>query len=923
MRSPLPVFLILAACSSSPSKPGAGEEGESTDSDPAADSASPVVELGTDPATPAAAGESFAGVVREGEAGEAALTGGITAEGRSGDLVLWNDRVRVVVQGARPGNGIVHTAGNVLDVDLVRTDGSLGRDTIEDVFLAFGLSRLFHADTVRVASAGGADSPAVVEAVGHDVMWDYLEGMFGRTEPVIPDLGLEITTRYTLPPDSWALEIQTELRNGGSEAVDFTVADGVFASAEDLLPWAPGTGLEGPVTGANAAAWFLGRSGEAAVGLARDGGDYHVGALAALASDLGIFFAELPPTALAPGESIVLTRYLTVAPDVATGEAARRERLGETLGTLTGTVQEPDGTGVAGVRVHLVDGDGSVGAVALTDTSGAFSAALPPGEWTAWARADADRDVVQLPPGAGRFGPYAAAPVNQRQLDVLSGDSSATPLTWATGRAPAAGVAVTLEAAATVDIELAPASGVRLTVTDAEGRPLPALADLRWAGAGRPDSGVDPALHDALGIDTGGRQAWGWTADGTLELPAPPGTYSLAVGHSWRHSQARVDEVVVVEGEINELSVALDTVIERDGWLALDPHLHAAPSFDGALPMEDRLVTCAATGVELPVATDHDALGEYRGLATALGLDPRMTVVPGLEVTTLLQGHFNVFPLEPDPLGTVNGGAVRWWDVPETTQELMDKIRAAVGEEPLLQVNHPRSPGMFAFAAYSPADAGPRLPEQWSWDFELVEVLNGGVDGVEDIRDDWFSMLDIGQIKVPTGVSDSHYRYIPCGLGRTDLFLDTVDPAAVSIDQIRTALQQGHVVVASGTTLRASLDGALPGDTVVGGSAELQWTVSAPDWIDPGVLRVYENGFVVHEEDLEPPESGAVWSTGSLTVEATDDAWVVVEVLGSESQGDFWRGASPYALTNAFFLDTAGDGWTPPGRDTTMLRRSL
>jgi hypothetical protein len=277
----------------------------------------------------------------------------------------------------------------------------------------------------------------------------------------------------------------------------------------------------------------------------------------------------------------------------------------------------------------------------------------------------------------------------------------------------------------------------------------------------------------------------------------------------------------------------------------------------------------------------------------------------------------------PICLGTVNGGAVRWWDVPETTQELMDKIRAAVGEEPLLQVNHPRSPGMFAFAAYSPDDAGPRLPEQWSWDFELVEVLNGGVDGVEDIRDDWFSMLDIGQIKVPTGVSDSHYRYIPCGLGRTDLFVDTVAPAELSISQIQDALEAGHVVVASGTTLRASLDSALPGDTVVGGAAELQWTVSAPDWIDPGLLRVYQNGFVVHEEDLEPPASGGVWSTGSLTVEATDDSWVVVEVLGAVSQGDFWRGASPYALTNAFFIDTAGDGWTPPGRDATMLRRSL
>ncbi len=906
---------LLSACGSDPQKPGA-----------MVDSAAPVeVELGADPGDAADAGEALAGVVRDGVAGEAALAGGVTAEGRSGDPVLWNDRARFVIQGVRPGNGIVHTSGNILDVDVLRDSTALGRDTIEDVFVSFGLSRLFDASSVTVVSAGGPGQDAVVQAMGRDVVWEYLEGMFERTTPLIPDLHLQITNTYTLPPDAWSLQIQTELRNTSPVAVEFTVADGIFASAEDLVPWAPGTGLEGPASGLVPATWFVGRTGEASVGLARDSGDYTVGALSSLASDLGIFFAEVPKISLGPGETVVLNRFLTVAPDVATGEAQRRRRLGESLGTVSGTVAEADGTGIAGVRVHMVDGDGGVGALALTDAGGAFTADLPPGDWTAWAVADADSDQVQVPVGSGRIGPYASIPVNARQISVLDGTEPADPLPWATGRAPSGLAPFTVAAGAdtALDVTLGPASGLTVHIVDEDGNPLPGIIDLRWAGEGRPASAVPEALHDALGVQTSGRQAWGWTATGTMDLDVPPGTFTMDVGHSWRHTRAQVDDVVVMPGERAELTVTLETVVSRDGWLALDPHLHAAPSFDGALPMEDRLVTCAAAGVELPVLTDHDAMTDYAPLATALGLDGRMKVIPGLEVTTLMRGHFNVYPLPPQPLTEPNGGAIRWWDVPATTQELFDRIHTAAGTSARVQVNHPRSPGMFAFARYVPATGEVGNADMWSWDFDFFELLNGGVDGLEDLREDWFSMLDMGVVRVPVGVSDSHYRYIPCGLGRTDVMVQTEAPGAVTEDVLRAALDAGHVVVASGTTLRATVDGALPGDTVTGSDGTLSWAVSAPDWIEPGVLRIYHNGLVVHEEVLDGPPVDGVWGTGDWSLASAGDGWVVVEVEGSVSMGSTWRGALPYAITNAFFIDEDGDGWTAPGMRVSAMRRSI
>lgn len=885
-----------------------------------ADSGAP--DPGTDPSLAAGPTDAFAGVVRDGESGEAALSGGITAEGRAGDLVLWNDRVRFVVQGARPGHGIVHTAGGVLDADIVRTDGTLGRDTVEDVFLAFGLSRLFHADSVEVVSAGGPDTAAVVVARGTDVVWEYWEGMFERTTPLVADMDLDIVTTYTLEPGAWALDITTELTNPTEEAVTISLADGIFASGEDLVPWAPGSGHGGPETGPLEAAWFVGRTGEGAFGVYSTEDDLSVGALSELASELGIFFAEHAAFELAPGASHTVRRSLAVAPDVSTGEGARRSALGESLGTVSGSAVDSDGTPLPGVRVHLLDATThAAGGIAITDTSGTFTAELPPGAWSAVPVASTTGEVVGLAAGAGRYGPFAAAPVNQRQLDVLAETGTASPVAFAAGHGQQGATSFELTADHTTELSLTlpAASGVEVRVRDADGTPLPALVELRWADTGRPGLELEPAVLDALDLDTGTRHAWGWTSTGTLFLPAPAGTFELHAGHSWRYTRQTVDAVDVTEGATTTVTITLDEVVALDGWLSMDSHLHASPSFDGALAMEDRLVGCATSGVALPVATDHDAMADYQGLATALGLDARMQVVPGLEVTTLLRGHFNLFPLEPRPLTEPNGGAVRWWDVPADTQEVFDRMHAAGGDRAVVQVNHPRSPGMFAFARFDPTTGVPGEPDKWSWDFALMELLNGGTSDFEELREDWFSLLDLGQVRVPTGVSDSHYRYIPCGMARTDVFLDTTDPRGVSTADLMDALAAGHVVVASGTTLRASLAGALPGDTVSGSGGALDVEVRAPEWIVPGTLQVLVDGVPVHEEVLDAAVDG-LWYADSIELDLDTDAWVVVEVRGDTPMGDAWRNTTPYAVTNAFFVDVDGDGWQAPGLASIAAR---
>jgi len=614
----------------------------------------------------------------------------------------------------------------------------------------------------------------------------------------------------------------------------------------------------------------VGREGEAAVVLWPETGSLSSSGVEQVAAGLGIVALGHGDHTLEPGASLSLTRFFSVAPDPLTIEAERWTLQGQTLGAVTGAVIEAgSGDGVPGVRVHFLRTEGEGHRIAghvITRSDGGFEARLPAGDWTAYAVAHSLDEHVQLPVGAGRYGPFTAASINAQQLAALDGSRPASPLLFAQGRETPEPQTISVEAGgdASLQFELQAATSLRVSLRDGQGQPLPGVVELRWAGA-PPESLVPAELREALAVPGGSRAAWAWTSSGELDVPLLPGSYTVHAGHSWRHDRATGEELTLEVGQQGSLELVLPESVPRDGWLSMDPHLHGAPSFDGAVPMEHRLVVCAATGVDLPIPTDHDRNADYRPLASALGLDGQMRVVPGLEVTTILRGHFNLFPMEPEPLGTPNGGAVRWWDTPIDTQELFDRMRDAGGAEALIQVNHPRSPGMFGLASYDPSTGVPGSPRFWSDDFELMELLNGGVDDLELIRSDWFSQLNLGRKVIPTGVSDSHYTYIPCGQGRTDVFLDTDDPMQVSVEDVRQAVLAGHVVVAAGTTLRATLDAGagslLPGDTASGLSGTLAVQVRAPPWFEPGTLRVYRDGEVIEELELEGPPVDGLWST--------------------------------------------------------------
>ncbi len=858
----------------------------------------PTQNLGADPRDRADPGTARAGIIRDGTDTAPGLIDGIGAEARPGDIKLWNDRVQFVVQGAYRSHGWIDVGGTIIDADLVREPGAPGYDMVDDVFMSFGAARLVEADTVEVVADGTFGGPAIVRATGRDVLWDFFDGALELEEPLLPDLGLTVVTEYFLPPDSWSMRVTTTLTAGDFEA-SFNVADGWMVSGEDTELVYGDAGFTDDAPRDYPWAGWTGRLNEGAFGVWQEGATSRSPSVAQLLTIASVSMTgDVSRQVLAPGEELRQVRWFAMGPDTATIAAERRSR--ERLEQLpaAGTVTDSTGAPVAGARVHFVSEEGAVDGYAVTGVDGAWSARLPPGTWTAWALGRHPGERV-LPHHAGRW-PHLGTRLQQAlHEDRLGG--AARPLPFAAGYGPATGVITVDEGAPPLDLVLEAPGTLTVGITDDSFTGIPAVLRItRTDGDARP-AGVPEELLEPFGLPTSSTHvAWVWVTGPGWSFPLPAGAYDVEAAHSPRHERQTLP-VVLEAGASEAIAFRLDETVPRDGWYSVDPHLHAAPSMDGGLALEERLIVCAAAGLDVPVTTDHDRMVDYRPLAAAMNLDRLLLAMPGVEVTPVVRGHFNLFPVEPDPTA-VNLGALRWWDRYPDTNTLHAAGRATAPEGAILQLNHGRNAlGMFDLAGWTPDRVA--RPDKFSLDFDLMEIISTeDEDDWMRNRNDWFALLSQGVVKVPTGASDSHDRTHACGAGRTDVQVAAATVADLSIESVRDALLAGGVVVASGVTLRATLDGSAPGSTVAGASADLAIQVLAPSWIRPDVLRIWKDGEVFEERELAS-ETDGVWFDDTISVTADGDAWFAVEVDGDAAMGHAWGGATPFALTNAWFLD--------------------
>ncbi len=621
----------------------------------------------------------------------------------------------------------------------------------------------------------------------------------------------------------------------------------------------------------------------------------------------GVFMSK-PPAMLGPGQSFSYTSYFVIGKgDVASVADVIYELRKQETGTFGGrVVDERTQAPVAHASVFLLDAKLRPINQIETDDGGAFLATLPPGSYNYRVLAD-DRDT----------GATASITIKaHEQTGAL--------------------------------IQMKSPSTVAVAVIDELGRHAPAKVTL-IASFDTANQGKDPRTflfslpfgerRRPTAFDGGNRfieGAW-WTKDGRVEAHVRPGTYDIVVSRGPEY-ELTTKRVTVSDGAFVAEQLVLKRAYTTDGWIGGDFHIHAQPSTDSGTPIDARVISCAAEGLEVAVATDHNYVTDYAPVIAASGLDPWLLGIPGMELTTFEMGHFNGYPLRIDA-GSTRGGEFVWANQPP--QKLFDQLRALAVDpaNSIVQVNHPRQQVLGYFAQffidsltaepYTPAGIlgvfapyGDEFqPDKMSYDFDAVELLTGrkienvhtykaptplppgpfpnpqpvpgqvvvGGDGKPSfpgVVETWFTMLDRGHKATGMGTSDTHHLLgDEPGYARTLLFVgkgkDT--PGGFTREDVVKAIKGHHAITTSAPFLEMTIGSGMIGDTIVaqGGSIDVRVRVRTPSWGAVNHLVVYSNSAIVADQVI-PAGQGTDYET-TVHLNLTKDSWVVAEVEGTSN----------------------------------------
>ncbi|MEO8552297.1 MAG: hypothetical protein ABI678_20110, partial [Kofleriaceae bacterium] len=622
--------------------------------------------------------------------------GGPHAIGQIGDFLLENDQVRFVI--ADKGFGRVNTTfgGSLGDADLQRVGAQAdakGNDQMAELLPGFVFTAINPTEvcvpTVQGACptqpddvlADGADGrPAAVMV--HGVGGDLFEMVALLNTGLVFPSQLEMTQVYRLEPGKHYVTIETTIKNTSTGAHPFPYLDPT--QLDDLLggniPGIPAIQLSAPlgqfplmggeqelfapgVAGFNmrfsiedsykqvggfpafpgrVIDYLASRGPGVSYGLAlTDSPDNYVMNYASgypgqdvtahsmlvpfeYAGVTGAYMFK-PPALLAAGEQRTYTSYFIVGSgDVASVYDSILELRKTPSGTFGGrVVDELAGTPVAGARVMVFDASGDKYIDELdTQADGTFLGHLPTGMY---------RYVVST---------------DDRLPAAIDSDGQiqATPQPFAITAGVATGVFVQMHASATLVV----------AALDELGRHAPVKIqlighDARINPASGPIDGRNILYSLALGervrvtaFDGSDRyieNAW-WTADGRLEARVRPGTYDVVVTRGPEYEIAS-QTIELRAGQIEAAQLQLARAFATPGWIAGDFHIHSRSSTDSGVPIIERVTSCAAEGLDVAVATDHNFITDYAPVIANAKLDQWLLGIPGMELTTFEMGHFN------------------------------------------------------------------------------------------------------------------------------------------------------------------------------------------------------------------------------------------------------------------------------------------
>lgn len=871
---------------------------------------------------------------------ESDLIGGPNAQGRIGDVLMFNDQIRVIIQKPAKNAGLNSFGGIIIDADMMGGGG----DHFGAIFPLVNAEWTVNYYNYEVTEEGTEGGPKILRAYGRIDTYDYLNFSFiadvaqslvgqqitwprrldDRGDPfdIYDDLkGVEpeVVTDYILEPGSRHVRIETTFRNNGDEKVYLPVGDFINGSGalETIVPgigFAPA--LMTQVAGDTPGIIYAGLPGTStSYGYFYDSSSLIDTETGERLKTTSVSFSGL--TSIILGEEFLkiltpasgdtpninffipakgertITRYFVVGDGTAQSIYEEGLRaLGVPTRTVSGTVKDAAGNAVAGATVAVKKAQGGTLVTYETNSNGAFMGKLP---YT--------NDIHAQMLGGGKY--MIAVGKDGYHLNGTNNAGSCEPADADLTASDATGIVCTLGEVGTVTL----AGGV---VNADSGAAIPARLTIVGEDPSPEGSSVGTfrdilvynypfGIVDIQYVALDG--TFGFT--GTTSFELEPGTYLFVFSHGTEYTTHEVAVTVAAGGDVQIEGVALARVVPTPGFVSVDFHHHSVVSPDSWIPHQNRVLSAAAEGMDILLASDHDYLNDYGPYIAEVAskgkiLPGSLKSIIGDEITPNHYGHFGVFPMPFNPDDPTNG-ALDWSASPldevstapdyvMSPKEIVDVLTGS-GDR-IVQINHimDNPTGLLAATGwvtsplYSEMGVEPlssyadpierRLQAAGDYQGFPLEygaspfVVIQGIDAIElaigynsnsklfmeSSLPTWFNLLNLGAIMTATSNTDSHDEAEnPPGLPR-NFVASSVDPQdgmgtdaqAINEAEIVQAVRDHKVIISAGpymTIDATGSDGSTKGIGDIISSQEVTLTINvmAPSWAWFDTIDIFAN----------------------------------------------------------------------------------
>lgn len=427
------------------------------------------------------------------------------------------------------------------------------------------------------------------------------------------------------------------------------------------------------------------------------------------------------------------------------------------------------------------------------------------------------------------------------------------------------------------------------------------------------------------GTNNAVRTGVAYLGSGSARIRLVPGIHTLFAGRGFEYS-VTTQKVSLVKNDAKKLYLSLKRQVVTPGMVSSDTHVHTFTySRHGDATEDERAITLAGEGIELPISTDHNIIIDPETPAKRTGMGRYYTPVRGIEVTTG-HAHFNIFPVDAEAR-VPNFNLTNW-------PALMENLRATKGVEVII-LNHPRNIHN-KFQPFASTNFNAKTGENlrgFEFSFDAVEVLNSSAMQTDWMLSftDWMALLNYGYRVTAVGSSDGHdvSRYI-IGQGRSYVVCDDADVSKIDVKKACESFLAGRVLVSMGLLADMKVqDQFSVGDLATGFKdfVKVSVSVQGPGWTALDTIQLYANGELVREEHLEPNYSPGEKRRVTWNLpKPPKDFHLVAIASGPPVKEAFWRIPKPYqpssttwkprvvGATNPIYVDADNDGKFTPLR---------